>query len=288
MILEKTKKKFNIPWRIKSLIFSFIEYLDAPRLLYFLQKFVTRRSQITSIVESKDWQMHKDTLKKYGNTNLLFEFGAGKSLVQNLYLSNWVKKQFVVDLFPMVDLKLAESARKGLLKINKLRSEVRIKNLKDLEKFGIYYIAPYDASKIHLPDKSIDACVSTNTLEHIPKANIIEIFSELYRKIKDDGIVSLIIDYSDHYAHTDNNISLLNYLRFTNQQWKRYNHKIHFQNRLRHYEYINIFEKIGFKAINEDLFYAEKNIPPIIYDSFKNFNPTWRATSAHIILKKAA
>ena len=187
----------------------------------------------------------------------------------------------------MIDLQLVDSARKDLLKINKLRSKVRIKNLKDLENYGIYYISPYNAAKIHLPDKSIDACVSTNTLEHIPKVNIIEIFSELYWKIKDDGIVSLIIDYSDHYAHTDNNISLLNYLRFTNHQWQRYNHKFHYQNRLRHYEYINIFEKIGFKAINEDLFYAEKNIPPIIYESFKNFNPTWRATSAHIILKKA-
>ena len=231
--------------------------------------------------------MHKDALKKYETTNLLFEFGAGKSLIQNLYLSNWVKKQFVVDLYPMIDFILVDFARENLSKKNKLRSNKRIKNLKDLENFGIYYIAPYNANKIHLPDKTLDACVSTNTLEHIPKVNIIKIFSELYKKIKDDGIVSLLIDYSDHYAHTDNNISLLNYLRFTNNQWKRYNHKLHYQNRLRHYEYINIFEKIGFKVINEYLVYAEKNIPSIIYDSFKNFSPTWRATSAHIILKKA-
>ena len=252
MRLKRTKKKYSIPWKFKSLIFSFIEYLNILKLLYFLQKYVTRRSRITSLVESSDWQLHKDALKKYETINLIFEFGAGKSLAQNLYLSNWVKKQFVVDLYPMIDLKLVNSARNNLLKINKFSSKVRIKDIKDLENFGIYYIAPYDATKIHLPDKSIDACVSTNTLEHIPKLNIIQIFSNLHRKIKDDGIVSLIIDYSDHYAHTDNNISLLNYLRFTNQQWKRYNHKSHYQNRLRHYEYINIFEKIGFKVINEE------------------------------------
>ncbi len=287
MGLNQIKRKYSIPWKIKSLIFSFIEYLNEPKLLYFLQKFVTGRSRITSLVESSEWEMHKDALKKYETTNLLFEFGAGKSLVQNLYLSNWVKKQFVVDLYPMIDFKLVDSARKKLSKINNLRSKVRIKNIKDLENFGIHYIAPYNATKIHLPDKSLDACVSTNTLEHIPKDHIIEIFSELYRKIKDDGIVSLLIDYSDHYAHTDNNISLLNYLRFTNHQWKKYNHKFHYQNRLRHYEYINIFEKIGFKAIHENLVYEEKNIPSIIYDSFKNFSPTWKATSAHIILKKA-
>ena len=176
MRLKRTKRKYSIPWKIKSLIFRVIEYLDVPKLLYFLQKFVTGRSRIASLVESSEWQMHKDALKKYETTNLLFEFGAGKSLIQNLYLSNWVKKQFVVDLYPMIDFKLVDSACKNLSKINKLRSKVRIKNLKDLENFGIYYIAPYNATKIHLPDKSIDACVSTNTLEHIPKVNIIEIF----------------------------------------------------------------------------------------------------------------
>ena len=288
MLLQRTKRKNNIPWKLKSLIFNCIDYLNFPKLLYFLQKYVTRHSRIISLVESSDWQIHKDALKKYETTNVIFEFGAGKSLIQNLYLSNCVKKQIVVDLNPMIDFKLVNSGREKLLKIEELRSKVRIKNLKDLENYGIYYIAPYNATKIHLPDRSIDACISTNTLEHIPKVDIIAIFSELYRKIKDEGIVSLIIDYSDHYAHTDNNISLLNYLKFSNHQWKRYNHNIHYQNRLRHFEYINIFEKIGFKVINEDLVYAEKNIPSLILDSFKNFNPNWKATSAHIILKKPA
>ena len=287
MRLKRTKSKYIIPWKIKSLIFSFIDYLYLKKLLYFLQKFITKRSRITLLVDSPDWKMHKDALNKYKTKNVVFEFGAGKSLVQNLYLSNFVKKQFVVDLYPMLDLELVNSEREELLEIEKLRSRFKIKNLKDLEHYGIYYIAPYDATKIHLSDKSIDACISTNTLEHIPRFDIMLIFSELYRKLKNEGIVSLIIDYSDHYAHTDNNISLLNFLKFSDHQWKRYNHKIHFQNRLRHYEYINIFEKIGFKAINEDLVYAEKNIPSIIYDSFKNYSPTWRATSAHIILKKA-
>ena len=56
-----------------------------------------------------------------------------KSLAQNLYLSNLVNKQFVVDLYPMIDFQLVDSARKKLSKIKKLSSKVRIKNLKDLE-----------------------------------------------------------------------------------------------------------------------------------------------------------
>jgi len=286
MRLKRTKSKYSIPWKIKSLIFSFVDFLSLQKLLYFLQKYITKRSRITSLLYSPDWEMHKDALIKYKTKNVVFEFGAGKSLVQNLYLSNFVKKQFVVDLYPMLDFELVDSEREKLLETKKLRSRVKIKNLNDLEHYGIYYIAPYDATKIHLSDMSIDACISTNTLEHIPKFDIILIFSELYKKLKDEGIVSLIIDYSDHYAHTDNNISLLNFLKYSQHQWKRYNHKIHFQNRLRHYEYIAIFEKIGFRTIKEDLFYAEKNIPSRILDSYKHQNPSWKATSAHIILKK--
>ena len=286
MRLKRTKSKYNIPWKIKSLIFSFIDYLSLQKLLYFLQKRITRRSRINLLVDFPDWKMHKDALNKYQTKNVVFEFGAGKSLVQNLYLSNFVQKQFVVDLYPMLDFKLVNSECEQLLEIENLRSRIKIKNLKDLEHYGIYYMAPYDSTKIHLSDKSIEACISTNTLEHIPKVDIILIFSELYKKLKDQGIVSLIIDYSDHYAHTDKNISLLNFLKFSHHQWKRYNHKIHFQNRLRHFEYIDIFEKIGFITIKEDLFYAEKNIPSLILDSYKNLNPSWKATSAHIILKK--
>ena len=286
MRLKRTKSKYNIPWKIKSLIFSFIDYLSLQKLLYFLQKRITRRSRINLLVDFPDWKMHKDALNKYQTKNVVFEFGAGKSLVQNLYLSNFVQKQFVVDLYPMLDFELVNSECEQLLEIENLRSRAKIKNLKDLEHYGIYYMAPYDSTKIHLSDKSIEACISTNTLEHIPKVDIILIFSELYKKLKDQGIVSLIIDYSDHYAHTDKNISLLNFLKFSHHQWKRYNHKIHFQNRLRHFEYIDIFEKIGFRTIKEDLFYAEKNIPSLILDSYKNLNPSWKATSAHIVLKK--
>lgn len=286
MRLKRSKRKYNIPWKFKSLIFSLIDFLNFPKLLYFFQKYLTKRSIINTSLDCKDYQIHKDTLKKYKTTNIIFEFGGGKSLGQNLYLSDFVKKQFVVDLYPMIDFELVNLHRENLLKKDKFRSKVKIKNQKDLEKYGIYYMAPYNAKKIHLPDNYIDGFISTNTLEHVPKFDIISIFIELYKKLKVDGIISLIIDYSDHYAHTDNNISLLNFLKFTDHQWKRYNHKIHFQNRLRHYEYISVFEKIGFKLIKEDLVYAEKNIPNIILDSFEKSNQTWKATSAHIVLKK--
>ena len=79
MRLKRTKSKYNIPWKIKSLVFSFIDYLCLQKLLYFLQKYITKRSRINSLLYSSDWEMHKDALNKYKTKNVVFEFGAGKS-----------------------------------------------------------------------------------------------------------------------------------------------------------------------------------------------------------------
>ena len=75
MRLKRKKSKYSIPWKIKSLIFSFIDYLNLQKLLYFLQKYITKRSRINSLLYSPDWEMHKDALNKYKTKNVVFEFG---------------------------------------------------------------------------------------------------------------------------------------------------------------------------------------------------------------------
>ena len=276
----------NIPWKLKSFVFRIIDIFNIPHVLYFLQKNITKRSKLKKINSSSIWKKHEQVLKKNNSTDFIFEFGAGKSLIQNLFISNFVKNQLVVDLNPMIDLSLVEDARIFLCGKFYIKEKTKIKELKDLLKYGIKYIAPFDASKTNLQDESVDGIISSNTLEHIPKKNLIEIFNELHRVLKKDGIISLIIDYSDHYAHTDKSITLLNYLRFDDEQWKKFNHKCHFQNRLRHYDYINIFRSLDFNIIKEDLEYKEKNVLSQIKDKFQHEDKKWQATSAHIVLKK--
>ena len=66
---------------------------------------------------------------------------------------------------------------------------------------------------------------------------------ELKTILKPGGLSSLIIDYSDHYSHADKNISPLNYLKYSDKEWKKYNNQYLFQNRLRHQDYKNIFKE---------------------------------------------
>jgi hypothetical protein len=278
----------NIPFKLKSFIFSTIDFFDAHRILYFLQKHVTKRSRVEILSALPIWQTHKKYLQKYGTTKTLFEFGAGKTLAQNLYLSDIVEKQIVVDLNPMIDLALVNNVRYQISKLVDLKSDIKIDKLYKLGAYGIEYRAPYDAAQTDFNEKTIDACVSTNTLEHIPEESILSIFLRLYKTLKDDGIVSAKIDYSDHYAHTDKTISLLNYLKFDQNEWKKYNHNCHFQNRLRHYDYVKIFKRCGFVVIEEDLVFSESEIPTEIIQAFKDKDETWKATSAHIVLKKTS
>lgn len=276
----------NIPWKLKSKVFRAIDILSATSILYFLQKNVSNRTRNKKFSINVVWKQHKETLIEYSATNMIFEFGAGKTLAQNLYLSNVVNNQLVVDLNPMLDLTLIEKARGLLVETTKLKSTNMIVSMEDLVRYGIEYKAPFDAAQNDLETGSIDACISTSTLEHIPKENIIKIFNELQRVLKDDGIVSAKIDYSDHYAHTDSSISFLNFLRFSEKSWKKHNHSCHYQNRLRHSEYKEIFEDCGFRLAKEELTYAEKNIPSDLVERFKNEDKSWSATASYVVLMK--
>ena len=288
-------QKMQINWKLKSLVFRLIDILNAQKVLYFIQKNITKRSLRPSTnVNSRLNQYHFDNSKMHKNflvennlTGSLFEFGAGKNLFQNIFLSDVVDNQVIVDLNKMIDIDLINQTIDDLKNSdNSFLNNEKIKNIKDLEsQYGILYLAPYDASKTNYENNYFDSCISTNTLEHIPKESIILIFKELKRIIKKNGMISAIIDYSDHYAHTDNNIGLLNFLNYSEDCWKKYNHNVHYQNRLRHYDYISIFKSLGYKVETEIVQYEEKNISNFLREKYKEFPKTWSATSAHIILR---
>lgn len=273
----------HISWKLKSRIFALIDLLRAEPLLYVLQRYVTGRSRIISLPVNDAWIVHKEALDENGCTGFVFEFGAGKSLAQNLFLSTLVDRQLVVDLKPMLETKLADQARSL---ISGLRSSVSIKTRDDLLNYGIIYCAPCDATQLDLPDQSVDACVSTNSLEHIPAKSISDLLTELKRVLKDSGVISAYIDYSDHYAHTDSKISLLNFLQFSDSEWKRHNHMCHFQNRLRHSDYKFLFEESGFEVVGERVRFRAHKAPEKIDSRFDQESPDLMATSGHFVLKK--
>lgn len=273
----------NIPWKLKSRAFRAIDNLNATSLLYWLQTNVTRRARKNLTVGSANWKFLREHIASLGRPKV-FEFGAGKSLQQNLYLSSFVSSQTLIDLFPMLDLRLADAAARGLATLTDGRPYQPIGRIEDLKHYGIIYRAPCDAAATGFTAGCFDACISTDTLEHIPPGDLLRIFVELMRILRSGGLVSAVIDYSDHYAHTDASISRLNFLQFSENEFALHNHSVHYQNRMRHGDYLALFKQVGFEVLKEmSLNHIE---PPVrISAQFSSDDPNTFATKGIFLLR---
>jgi len=245
----------NIPWRLKSSAYAVIDVVgDAP--LYFAQKHITRRAAPRGMEINPNWLFHQRVLRE-SRAKRVIEFGAGKDLVQNLFLAQDEIEQVVVDLFEQLDTDLVNRAIDNL-KASGVPTKGHVTDRADLRaRYRIEYIAPLNMVSTPFQNASFAACISTNTLEHIPKDVIEGIWRECFRIIANGGVVSSKIDYSDHYAHTDKSIGLLNYLTFSDKHWERFNHKNHFQNRLRHQHHIELLRDAGFEIVSDEAFNYE-------------------------------
>jgi SAM-dependent methyltransferase len=118
-----------------------------------------------------------------------------------------------------------------------------------LNKFNITYKAPFDINKADIKDKSIDIVISRAVLEHIPPEIIKNLLETINRILRDEGKMCHVIDNSDHWEHKDKSITKLNYLKFHKTIFKAISsfNPLDYQNRLRHFEYINMFKKSGFR-----------------------------------------
>ena len=79
------------------------------------------------------------------------------------------------------------------------------------------------------------------------------LFKDLGIVLKKSGYISARIDYSDHYSHTDRNISELNFLKYSEKQWQNYNNTYLYQNRLRHDDYVKLLNNSSFFKEYRDL-----------------------------------
>ena len=251
----------NLNWKVKSGLFRAAEALP-PSLLYFAQRNLSRRARkkLNFARISDVWTFHDSNLPE--GTARVIEFGAGKSLAQNLYLSRRGLSQDVVDLNRMLELHLVNAAIQQLVKLGIEIDPEPVRSLDDLrERHRITYRAPYDMRSTDYPDGSFDACVSTSTFEHIPPEDLKRILIELKRILRPGGLLSAHIDYSDHYEHTDRSITRLNFLRFGEEEWGRHNHSHHYQNRLRHGHYVKMFEELGFEFVIADAIDPPDSVP---------------------------
>jgi len=244
----------QINWKLKAALYKILFIFKLEKILFFIQKKITKRAKI-DINETKHyWKHHLKYLRSYKSNNII-EFGAGKSLEQNIYLNYQFDNnlsQTVIDLSYMLDINLFNEANKQIAKLLNVNKKPHVKNIDDIRNlFSIQYFAPCDIKEIENKKMFFDACISSTTLEHLSLKQLSDTFLRLKKIIKKDGIISSLIDYSDHYSHTDRNIGPLNFLKFDQNEWKKFNNLYFFQNRFRHQDYRNFFLKHNFEILEE-------------------------------------
>jgi SAM-dependent methyltransferase len=192
-----------------------------------------------------------------------YEFGAGWDLAIPLaYAMLGVGRQVLVDIRPSARLELVNDS---IASFERLRAELEaeagqelrplggpVLALKELEpRFGIRYLAPCDARDTGLPAGSTELVSSTDTCEHIPEADLAAIFRECRRLLRPGGVFSCRIDLQDHYAYFDPGLSRYNFLRFSDRAWRLVNSPLHYQNRLRSPDYMQLVREAGFEILVE-------------------------------------
>ncbi len=237
------------------------------KMNYLFQRYISKKLPPTNIEFMRNVNIaykHFQNFKNYNqlkiNENKYFEFGAGWTLTIPICIAFLKFEVHCIDIRKLIIHELITDTL-DKFKLNKnsvpfdIPAEVQIKNRhRDIlnyikNSFRIQYYAPMDARNTIFERESFDFISSTSTLEHLPETDIRPILEECYRIMKGGGIFSIIIDYQDHWAYFDKNISIYNYLKYSSKEWKKFNPTLHYQNRLRHSDYLKIISQTDFKVL---------------------------------------
>lgn len=269
-------------WILKAIVQKIISYLPLKhKFNYFFQKYVTKGVDLTD-------EYFFDRLKNASNHIKSYMKISGKMFPENClelgtgwyptvpltYFLTGADRIFSVDISFLTSKKRIKNTlekfiicnQKGILSnyINFIPERLSIlENLLQnyeqysleevLQKLKITYLIE-DARKLSLNENSINLISSNNTFEHIYPHILKPILTEFKRVVnKENGVMSHLIDMSDHFSHLDKSINVYNFLQFSDNQWKWIDNSIQPQSRLRIYDYRTIYQDLNI-PITEEVF----------------------------------
>ncbi|GAB1420487.1 hypothetical protein MASR2M15_05850 [Anaerolineales bacterium] len=265
-------------WYLKVAIQGTLSLLpQSHRWNYIFQRLVSKKLQLSAAYFEEKLALCVEHINYYDNYNSnspsrIVELGTGWLPIVPIGMALMQEAEIIsIDLTPLLRDQLVQEtlaffiryADEGLLvqklprvkqsQVDKLRDALQMVEEKGAEQalalLGIrYYVG--DARTFRLDD--LDFFISNNTLEHIPGPVIKEIFQNFHSILGAKGLMSHLIDLSDHYSQFDKNLTPYNFLKFSSNRWKPYNNKLQYQNRLRLSDYKTIHQEAGYEILSED------------------------------------
>jgi SAM-dependent methyltransferase len=267
----------TVNWKMKAFTQNLVERLPTSMshtAYYFLQRHFGDLRNCNPI---ERFIAAVETCKRIEQTNrspingVFLEIGTGRRI--NIPLAFWLmgaRRTVTVDLNPYL---MEELVREDLEYVRCNPGEIeglfcdrvyadrlnllldflsRSWRLEDLLKHcRIEYFAPIDAGNLALRPGSIDFHTSYTVLEHIPTSNLTEILEEGNRIVKKSGLFVHRIDLTDHFSHSDRELSAINFLKYSDDTWDRIaGNRFMYMNRLRIDDFRELFEQAEQKILS--------------------------------------
>ena len=119
---------------------------------------------------------------------------------------------------------------------------------------------------IHTDLPEADLIFSRFVLEHVKPKDISLMHHKFKRELKPGSIIVHLISPSDHRAYVDGNLSLQDFLQYSDTEWQRKQTRFDYHNRLRLPQYLKIFREAGM-----ELLHVEYDQPDFNSRSYKKF-----------------
>lgn len=130
-------------------------------------------------------------------------------------------------------------------------------------RLGGSYRAPWDTCHLPFDDDQVDVVVSSLVLAQIPIEMLDDVLRETMRVLKPGGMAVHHVYLGDEYAAGDPRRSALEFLKYSRKMWDRYfNHSLKHVNRLRHADFMQRFDDLGFETVECETRVDPKNAPP--------------------------
>lgn len=128
-------------------------------------------------------------------------------------------------------------------------------------------------------------------LEHVRPDDLTLMHEKFKRELKSGSLIVHLISPSDHRAYVDKNLSLQDFLQYSEAEWKRKQTKFDYHNRLRLPQYLAIFKAAGLELLHveydqpgADTFKKFRSVP--LHEDFKNFtDEELTAGSINVVLR---
>lgn len=264
-------------WKVKAAVQNAVSLLPAPAsyaTYYWLQRSFGRLRRIDPTRKlSEGLELWKRALAVGCDPSdkTFFEIGTGRvPLVPMSYWLMGARKTITVDLNPYVKGELVEECiqfiaenegkirrlygplldEQRLSDLLALNRSARFSQAKVLDLCRIEYLAPCNAAQTGLQTGSVDLHTSHMVLEHIPPEMLAGIIQEGSRITRDNGIFIHRIDYSDHFSHSNKDLTAINFLQYSDAEWARYaGNRYMYMNRLRHDDFMDLFRSLGHQIL---------------------------------------